>query len=258
MPDAEPEFPTKCFKLIVEYDGSSYGGWQRQPNTPTIQKVVEDVLSQICREKVVIHGSGRTDAGVHAYGQVAHFHAATRMTPDQMAPALNSLLPRDISILSASEVGPEFHARKSAISKTYRYVLLVRSTRPALMRQRCYHVRRPLDVDLMRKAAARFVGRHDFRAFSCRVPEKKSCVRAVNFVDIKEEGEYIFVEIQANGFLQRMVRTIVGTLVEVGVHRFEPGDIDGMIASGKRSDAGPSAPARGLFLVRVHYGSAGD
>jgi tRNA pseudouridine38-40 synthase len=238
---------------VVEYDGTAYSGWQRQPAQDTVQGAIEDALKAILRERVPVNGSGRTDSGVHALGQVASCRVVTRIPSEKLVAALNGYLPRDITVLDVQEAPEGFHARRDALSKLYRYRVLCRPTRPALERYRCHHESRPLDLGAMRTAGELLVGAHDFRAFACKVPAGKSCVRTVKCVDIRKEGDYILFDVEADGFLQHMVRTIVGTLLEVGLGRRDPDSVRELLRSGLRSKAGPTAPARGLYLVRVDY-----
>jgi tRNA pseudouridine38-40 synthase len=241
------------FSLTIEYDGSNYFGWQRQPGVPTIQEIIEDALAHIVRQPVVLHGSGRTDSGVHATGQSAHFDADTSLAPEVLEKALNSLLPQDIVIRTCQEAASDFHARKSAKRKLYSYSILNHRQRSPVGRFYCWHIVKPLDIAAMEKAAAHFIGTHDFSAFEAKGSPRSSSIRTVSLARWEMQGEYLTFYIEANGFLRHMVRNIVGTLVEVGRKRLAPDDIPRILESGDRGQAGPTAPAKGLFLRRVSY-----
>ncbi|MDI6795696.1 MAG: tRNA pseudouridine(38-40) synthase TruA [Desulfatibacillaceae bacterium] len=241
------------FCIIIEYDGTNYFGWQRQPGAPTIQEAIEDALAHIVRQPVVLHGSGRTDSGVHATGQCAHFDADTNLAPEVLEKALNSLLPQDIVIRSCLSAASDFHARKSAKSKLYSYSILNHRQRSPVGRFYCWHIVKPLDITAMEKAAAHFTGTHDFGAFEAKGSPRSSSVRTVTQAKWETDGQHLTFFIEANGFLRHMVRNIVGTLVEVGRNRLAPDDIQRILESKDRGQAGPTAPAKGLFLRQVHY-----
>ncbi len=247
------------FKLTIEYDGTRYSGWQRQANEPTIQAEIEKALSAMTRTAVTLHGAGRTDAGVHALGQVANVRCDTRLTPDQILKGLNSLLPPDIAVRECSRVQEDFHARFSAKRKTYRYRILNREVRSAVDRHFSWFIHTPLDLAAMQAAAGRLVGRRDFKAFESAGSPRAHTVRQVSAAEWgheRESGLSIF-RIEADGFLRgmvrNMVRNIVGTLVAVGRGKLDPAGVEAILASRDRRQAGPTAPARGLFLVEVHY-----
>ncbi len=241
-------------KLTLEYDGTGYSGWQVQENADTIQERVETALSSILREKVRVHGAGRTDAGVHALGQVAHFETLSALPAENIRRGANSHLPPDIAILEAEEAAPDFHARYSAVSKVYRYRILVRNTRSPLARHRALRVAPPLDRERMRAAAGLLTGRHDFAAFAASGSTVKDTVRTLERIDITGGGESCDLEFEADGFLYRMVRNITGTLLEVGKGKLTAAAVAEILASKERKSAGPTAPASGLYLVRVCYG----
>ena len=242
------------FKLIIEYDGSAYYGWQRQKDPNTIQGTIERAVHRLTGHNVTLSGSGRTDAGVHALGQVANFHADTHLADGDIGRALNSLLPRDIVILSCDEMPEDFHARFDAVSKTYRYCLLNRPLPPAVGRQYAWHIKKPLDIDAMRDALVHLQGTHDFKAFEGAGSPRAHSVRQVSKADFFERnGCRIDFEIEANGFLRHMVRNIVGTLVDVGHGKIPPDDLGKIRETADRSKAGITAPSHGLFLVRVSY-----
>jgi len=241
-------------RLLLEYDGTGYHGWQRQKNALTIQEVVETALAKLTGEPVKLLGSGRTDAGVHARGQVANFHTSSHIPLKAFHAGLNSLLPRDIAVLDAAAAPPDFHARKSARAKTYEYLILNRPEPSPLNRRYAWVVREALNLEAMARAAAVLSGEHDFSAFRASGSGSGHAVREVLAAAWHqgEAGRLRFV-ITANGFLRGMVRSLVGTMVEMGQGKRPPEDLAGLLASGDRAGAGPTAPAQGLFLVKVLY-----
>ena len=244
----------RTINLIIEYDGSNYLGWQIQPKGHTIQGVIQDRLKRLTGEPLQLIGSGRTDAGVHALGQVAHFKTESRMDANTFQRALNSLLPEDIVIRRAEEVEADFHARRSAKSKIYEYRILNRSTPPAVDRQYVWHVPQKLNLDEMKKATHNLVGEHDFSAFRSVGSSTRSSVRNILRADWKTgKGGLLRFEIEATGFLKQMVRAIVGTLVEVGRGKIDAEGFRDILNSKNRREAGPTAPAHGLFLKEVRY-----
>jgi tRNA pseudouridine38-40 synthase len=242
-------------KLILEYDGTNYHGWQSQTGSgkATIQDSLEQAIRTLANEDVKTFSSGRTDAGVHAHGHVANFATASSMPPAAWAPALNHLLPREIRVLASAEVPLDFHARYSALGKTYTYRVLCRRAPTALYRNNAWHVNVPLNVARMRKAAAFLVGRHDFSAFRGAGCTAKTPVRTLKALVIRKTGEFIELSLEADAFLRYMVRNITGTLVEVGRGRFTPEDVKSMLESRDRTRAGTTAPPQGLYLVKVFY-----
>ena len=240
-------------KLTLEYDGTGYAGWQVQPNGATIQGRVEEALEKVLREKVRIHGSGRTDAGVHARGQVAHFDTGSNLPLKNVRDGANTYLPPDIAIIRAEEAAPDFHARYSARGKIYRYRVLLRETRSPLFLNYACRFSPPIDVEKMRIASRSLIGEHDFSAFEASGSSIQDKVRQLDRMDIREEGEVLEFELEGNGFLYKMVRNIVGTLLEVGKGNLLPEDIKEILGSRDRENAGPTAPAAGLCLIRVLY-----
>jgi tRNA pseudouridine38-40 synthase len=244
----------KNFKLIIEYDGTQYHGWQRQPNGMSIQQAVETAIETMTQKKITLIGSGRTDAGVHALGQTANFKCETRLEPDEIQKGLNSLLPKDIVIRQCQTVPSEFHARYDVKSKRYRYCILNRRLPAAIGRQYAWWIRSPLDISAMQQAADLIVGEHDFKAFEATGSPRGHSRRYV--LEARWErriGEQVTFDITADGFLRYMVRNIVGTLVSVGQHRITPARFKEVLNALDRAQAGATAPAHGLFLVEVHY-----
>ena len=244
----------RTIRLTIEYDGTNYQGWQVQPNGQTIQGVIQDRLKRLTGESLQLMGSGRTDAGVHALAQVAHFKTESRMEANTFQRALNSLLPEDIVIRRAEEVEAEFHARRSARSKVYEYRILNRTTPPAIDRQYIWYVPQKLNLDEMKKATHSLVGEHDFSAFRSVGSPTRSSVRNIFRAEWKRGKEGLLrFEIEASGFLKQMVRAIVGTLVEVGRGKISAQEFKRILDSKDRKEAGPTAPAHGLFLKEVKY-----
>jgi len=244
--------PPRNVKLTVEYDGTNYHGWQRQPNAATIQQALEEGIEQIVGHPVTLHASGRTDAGVHALGQVASFRTHSTIPAEQLHHAINSAIPQDIAVIRAEDVPDDFHARYWAKSKTYRYRIVCRPVRPTVGARYVHWLRRELDAERMRAAAAHFVGKHDFAAFETE-SSGGDTVRTVPRFDIERDGDRIDCTVAANGFLYNMVRAMVGTLIEVGLGKRPPEEIAELLAARDRTLAGPTAPAKGLCLMRVDY-----
>ncbi|UCF92082.1 MAG: tRNA pseudouridine(38-40) synthase TruA [Desulfobacterales bacterium] len=242
------------FKLTIEYDGSRYHGWQRQRDARTIQGEIEAGLKTMTGKAVTLIGSGRTDAGVHACGQVANFHSVTTLKPEVFQKGLNSLLPDDIVIRHCVGVPQEFHARYDAKSKTYHYKILNRPLPAAIGRQYAWWIRQKLDLQNMRSALAHLLGSHDFKAFEGSGSPRADTTRYVIRADLVEKKRGILIfQIEANGFLRFMVRNIVGTLVSVGRGKLTSDDFGRILDSKDRSQAGATAPALGLFLMEVRY-----
>jgi tRNA pseudouridine38-40 synthase len=240
-------------KLVIEYEGTRYCGWQVQPNGPTIQEKLELAIRQITGETVRIFGAGRTDAGVHASGQVANFHTACRMSAERMCHALNAVLPDDIVVLDLSAVPESFHARYSAKSKRYRYTILNRTAPSAIHRHHSLHLAQPLDIAAMREAAGHLIGTWDFSSFGCNAGREDDPVRTVLAIAVDRQGNYLTIEIEAVSFLYKMVRSIVGTLIDVGKGKMQPSDVLQILKDRDRKKASATAPAKGLTLVQVNY-----
>lgn len=241
-------------RLLIEYDGTGFAGWQRQRTGPAIQQVLEEALAEVTGEAVTLVGAGRTDAGVHALGQVANFHTRSPIPPRGIAAAVNRLLPAGIVVRRADAVPAEFHAQYGARGKRYRYTFLFQAHRSALEPDRAYRVRGPLEVERMRRAARVFLGTHDFRAFEARRSQRRgSARRTVLAADLVQIGPRVLFEVEADGFLYKMVRTMAGTLLEVGRGQRSVSDVRRALCAGRRAAAGPTAPARGLCLLWVKY-----
>ncbi len=241
----------KNYKLVLGYDGTDFRGWQRQPEDRTVQGVLEEAVFKVTRKRTVVHGAGRTDAGVHALGQVAGFRGAFKLTDAVLLRALNAVLPEDVRIFSLEQAPPDFHARTSARSKLYRYRIVLAPQPSPLDRRYVLHWPYPLKVGAMREAARLFVRTADFSAYSSN--RDRSPVRTVTRSELRRSGDELVYTIESRGFLRYMVRTIVGTLLEVGRGRIRPEDIEGIFRGKDRSLAGATAAAKGLTLVRVDY-----
>ncbi|MEE9499506.1 MAG: tRNA pseudouridine(38-40) synthase TruA [Nitrospinaceae bacterium] len=242
-------------KILIEYEGTRYYGWQLQPNQVSIQEVLESKLHKITREKIRVIGSGRTDSGVHAEGQVAHFRTRSTMKLQEFLKALNSLLPSDIVVKKVEEAKPDFHAQISATRKTYRYTILNRDYPSALQGRVAHYIATPtLDVTAMRKAARCLVGRMDFKSFQGSGCTAKTTMREIYRLSIVKKDDFIRITVDGSGFLKYMVRNIVGTLIEIGWGNWPPEQMRAILKSKNRRLAGPTAPSRGLCLVKVVYG----
>jgi tRNA pseudouridine38-40 synthase len=243
----------RMLKLVLEYDGFDYCGWQVQADALTIQGVVEDALGKILGERVRVSGAGRTDAKVHAIGQVASFPCRSDLPSAALQRALNSVLPRDVVVHEAQDVPAEFHARFSARGKVYTYRILNRPLRAALRLRYVWHITQPLDVTAMAMAASALQGTHDFASFQATGSEVRTTERTLTELTIVRHGDEVVLSCTANGFLRHMVRTIVGTLVEVGRGVRQPSDIKRILNAHDRRQAGVTAPPQGLCLVQVLY-----
>lgn len=252
-PAHESAPPSRTIRLLLEYDGTKFHGWQVQPRGPTIQGELEAALLRITGKPVRVSGSGRTDAGVHALGQVASFTSTARLDAAAFRRALNSLLPRAITVLEAQEAPRGFEARFAATGKLYRYRVLARSSPSPLERERSWHVPQPLDLAQMRAAASHLVGRHDFSAFRATGCAAANPVRTLRLCAIARDGDLLIFELEAEGFLRMMVRNIVGTLVETGRGRYSAGEVREILGGRDRARAGIAAPPQGLYLVHVGY-----
>lgn len=240
-------------KLRISYDGTAYVGWQIQPNGLSIQQVITNAVEKITGTPSQPVASGRTDSGVHALGQIANLHTESKLTPKVFAKALNALLPDDIVIHEVEEVDSSFDAVRQAKWKLYRYVFHDGPTADPFLRKYAWHVHIPLDLGRMERAAAVLEGTHDFRCFESQWPNRKTSIRTVRRCRPIRLGDLIYLDVEANGFLYNMVRAIAGTLYEIGREKWPVEKTSEILASGSRAVAGPNAPARGLFLVRVEY-----
>ena len=242
-------------KLTIEYDGKDFNGWQKQPNKLNIQGEIEKAIKQITGEEVDLTASGRTDAGVHALGQVANFKTNSELPIEKFPIALNANLKKSIVIKSAEEVEERFHSRLTCKQKTYRYIINHSKYGTAIYRNLETHIPIKLDIQKMQQAVKYFEGEHDFKAFKASGTSSKSSVRTIYKAEVIDAGnERIYIELTGNGFLYNMVRIIAGTLVDVGLRKIEPEDIKKIIASQKRENAGKTLPPQGLYLVKVEYG----
>lgn len=243
----------KNIKLIIEYDGSKFNGWQRQKNAVSIEEIVEQSIKKIVNEEIKIIGSSRTDAGVHARGQTANFMTTTRIPVDRLPAAINSQLPNEIAIINAEEVSHDFHSRYSSKGKQYSYTILNRKSPPALLRNYVTHFPYELDYNLMIRASRHFIGTHDFQGFKSTGSSVKTSVRTIRLLELVKNDNTITMFIEADGFLYNMVRIIAGTLIDVGRGKIPEETIPGIILSRDRKRAGQTAPATGLCLEKIYY-----
>lgn len=244
----------KKIKVTIEYDGSAYSGWQYQTNGVSIQEIFEKALHKITKAKTSVSASGRTDSGVHAEAQVAHFSTNSKMTGLQLLRALNSILPGDIVVKQVEEVPVEFDARYWAVRKIYRYTILNRDYPSALHRGRVWFIPHSLDLAAMKRAGKYLLGEHDFSAFRASNSNSKNAVRKLFRLDFKKDQDFIHMTFEGSGFLKYMVRNIVGTLVKVGQGQMRAKQVQDVLNSRDRKQAGPTAPPHGLCLVKVIYG----
>ena len=241
-------------KIVVEYDGEPFFGWQVQKDKPTIQGELQRAVREITKaRKALVIGAGRTDSGVHAEMQVANFHTVHPLPVRKWPEALNAHLPDEISVLSAVEVPKDFHAQYGATCKQYRYRVLNRPTRSALDRRRTHLVRPPLDVALMREAARALIGTHDFRSFGSEMSKKEKTVRTVTSFEVRSTPPYVDFCVLGNGFLYNQVRAMVGTLIPVGLGKRKPGWVREVLEAKDRSKAGVNVPGTGLTMIEVKY-----
>ena len=240
-------------KLIVSYDGTEFSGWQRQTDRRTVQPELEEAIGQLTGVEPATNASGRTDAGVHALGQVVHFYTASRHAPEVFVKALNAMLPRDVRVREAREMPQAFHATLDAKAKLYRYVIDNDPIGDPLQRRYSDHVYQPLDVAAMNRAAQALLGRHDFHSFETHWPNRTSSVRTITRIAVTRNGPMVWIEVEADGFLYNMVRSIAGTLARVGTGRWAESRVGDALRAEDRREAGPTAPPQGLFLVRVRY-----
>jgi len=241
-------------KLVIEYDGKDFNGWQKQPTKLNIQGTIEQAIKAITGEDVELNASGRTDAGVHAIGQVANFKTNSQIPIEKFAIAINSRLKKAIVIKSAEEVEERFHSRLNCKKKTYRYIINNTIEGSAIYRNLETHIPQKLDIEKMKKAIKYFEGEHDFKAFKASGMSSKSSIRIIYEANIYEkEDSRIYIELTGNGFLYNMVRIIAGTLVDVGMGKIQPEEIEKIIKLGKRENAGKTLPPNGLYLLKVMY-----
>lgn len=248
--------PQFNYKIIVAYDGTNYSGWQIQSNSSSIQEIIQTLLEKILQESVKVIGSGRTDAGVHALGQTAHFKTQKKVDEQRILKSLNALLPPDIRILSMEQVTNDFHSQYGTTTKIYRYHISLNPVLNPFRRLYCWQIKTPLQLNKIKKAATYFIGTHDFTTFANEARTGVAAydsVRTINRLDITEQNGEIELEFEGDGFLYKMVRNIVGTLIEVGQDKIQPENISTLIAAKDRRLAGMAAPPNGLFLVQVNY-----
>lgn len=242
------------FRLTIEYLGTPYSGWQIQPDQPTVQQAIQEALTRMVTRPVTVIASGRTDAGVHALAQVAHFKTATAIPAEKFQEALNRILPPSITIHECRVVPESFHARFGARRKRYTYRIINRPLAPAVASDTFWHIRQPLSVGAMQEAARCLVGTHDFKAFEGTGSPRATTVRTMDEATVHDHGDgLVTLTFCASGFLKFMVRNLVGTLVDVGLSRTTPEAFKTILESADRAQAGPTAPPQGLFLVRVEY-----
>jgi tRNA pseudouridine38-40 synthase len=246
------------FRLTLSYDGTDFHGWQTQPELRTVQQTLEGAIAAVTREgHVRVNASGRTDTGVHAIGQVVNFHSQTKLPADVLLRAVNANLPEDVVVRSCVTAPDDFDANRDAVRKLYRYVIHDGPVPDLFMRRYCHRSRHPLDAAAMARAAVALAGTHDFRCFETEWPNRASSVRTITHVAVNRFGEWIWLEVEADGFLYNMVRAIAGTLMNVGRGFWPQDEVAAIVASGDRTRAGPTAPAAGLFLMRVTYAEEG-
>jgi tRNA pseudouridine38-40 synthase len=242
------------FKLILSYDGTDFQGWQTQPGYRTVQETLESALATLTgEERVRVNASGRTDAGVHALGQVANFYSAMTVPFHKLLGAINAHLPEDIVVHAVEEAPQSFDANRDAVRKLYRYVIHDGPTVSPFLRRYCCHSKHRLDAIAMARAALPLVGRHDFHSFETEWPNRMSSVRTITHLAVNRGGDYLWIDVEADGFLYNMVRAIAGTLINIGRGFWSESMVAEILNAENRAVAGPTAPARGLFLVRVTY-----
>lgn len=255
----------RTLRLVIEYDGTDFHGWQKQPEVRTVQGCLEQALEQLLGETVRTTAAGRTDAGVHALGQTVSLQAGSSIPVENLARALNAVLPPDVAVVHAEQAVADFNARFNATGKLYRYQIVPSGRRSAFLDRMVWHCPFPLDLDLMREGARGLLGEHDFRAFARDADSNESCVRCLHSVEIREtppqsiprglheDRDVVSIEVEGDAFLWNMVRSIAGTLVDVGRGKLPPSQVAEIVASGDRSRVGPTLPPQGLALVRVDY-----
>lgn len=251
MTDTPP--PLRTLKLVVEYDGTGFAGWQRQDGQTTVQGCLEKALHTMTGQAIIVRGAGRTDAGVHAEGQVASVEVASRIPTLGFLRGINTNVPPEIAVLEVTDMPAGFSARHDARGKIYRYLVWNHPVRSPRIARRAWHVYDPLDTHAMREAAGRLVGEHDFRNFRSADCDRKNTVRIMRRFDVRRDGAMLSLEVEGTAFLRNMVRILAGTLVAVGKGKMTPDQVEVLLTSGDRSQAGVTAPACGLTLVRVIY-----
>lgn len=241
-------------RLLLQYEGTRYQGWQRQTSSDnTIQGKLENLLSKMCNEEIEIQASGRTDAGVHAMGQVANFHTNSQMSVEEMLEYMNQYLPEDIVVREVREAAPRFHSRLNATGKKYCYRILNSKVSNAFWRRYAVQVSEELNIIQMQKAASLLLGEHDYKSFTSNKKGKKSTVRRIDNIDITKDGDMLIFTFEGNGFLHHMVRILMGTLVEIGMGKRNPEEIPEILAAKSREQAGMLMPSKGLMLMEVYY-----
>ena len=241
-------------RLTLAYDGTDFHGWQTQPGLRTVQQTLEEAITRLTgAQRVRVNASGRTDTGVHAVGQVVNFPTDSKLPPDVLLRALNAHLPPDIVVRHAEDVPAEFDANRHALGKLYRYVVHDGPVPDLFMRRYCHHTRHRLDAQAMARAAGPLRGTHDFRCFETEWPNRASSVRTITHLAVNRMGDWVWLDVEADGFLYNMVRAIAGTLINVGRGFWPESQVAEILRSGDRTQSGPTAPARGLFLMRVTY-----
>ena len=239
-------------KLVIEYDGTNYAGWQQQKKEKTVQETLKKAIENVVNEKITLYGSGRTDAGAHALGQVANFKTKSNLPTSKLVQAINFYLPNDIVVKSTRKVSEEFHSQYSTKSKIYRYTILNNNTGSAINRNFCYYYSGDLNIEKMQKASKAILGKHDFSTFKSK--SDNACnIRTIKKLEIKKKEKHLLFTIEADGFLYKMVRSIVGTLLEVGKGKMTITEFKRVSRSGTRSLAGATVPAKGLCLLKVKY-----
>jgi tRNA pseudouridine38-40 synthase len=241
-------------KLTLSYDGTDFAGWQTQPGRRTVQETLESAIIRVTQEaRVRANASGRTDAGVHAVAQVVNFYTATALAPETLMRAVNAQLPPDVIVKAAAEASQSFDANKDARRKLYRYVIHDGPVPDVFLRRHACHVKRRLDAAAMRRASRVLLGRHDFHSFETDWPNRLTSIRTVTHLGVSRAGDYVWIDVEADGFLYNMVRSIAGTLINVGRGFWPESRVQEILTAEDRREAGPTAPAQGLFLMRVTY-----
>ncbi len=240
-------------KLVLSYDGTDFHGWQTQPAQRTVQQTLEDAWAALTGERLRVNASGRTDTGVHAVGQVVNLRSRTALPPEVLVRALNAHLPADVVVREAADVAADFDANRDALRKLYRYVLHDGPVPDLFLRRYCQHTRYRLDAAAMARAAAPLRGRHDFHSFETDWPNRATSVRTVTHLAVNRMGDWVWLDVEADGFLYNMVRAIAGTLIQIGRGYWPESRVAAILEAADRTRAGPTAPAQGLFLMRVTY-----